>query len=103
MTFHLGDATGQLSRTPALLRALVEPLPESWLHVTEGPGTWSPVHVLRHLVWCDVDEWIPRARLILQHQDRVAFTPFDPEVGDANYAGLDGRRPVARVHADPEG
>lgn len=49
-------------------------------------GTWSPVHVLRHLVWCDVDEWIPRARLILQHQDRVAFTPFDPEVGDANYA-----------------
>lgn len=85
MTFDLAEATAQLSRTPSLLRALVEPLPERWLHATEGPGTWSPIQVVRHLVWGEVDDWIPRARLILEHQDRLAFTPFDREAGEATY------------------
>ncbi|MBK5297042.1 MAG: DinB family protein [Vicinamibacteria bacterium] len=87
MTFNLQDAKGQLSRAPLVLQALVEPLPESWLHATEGPGTWPPIQVLRHLVWGEVDDWIPRARLILAHQDRVAFTPFDREAGEGRYAG----------------
>jgi len=87
MTFNLAEAKAQLRRTPMVLRTLVEPLPESWLHATEGPGTWSPMHVLRHLAWGEVDDWIPRALLILDLQDRLAFTPFDREGGEAKYAG----------------
>jgi hypothetical protein len=87
MTFDLEDATAQLSRTPAVLRALVEPLPEPWLHATEGPGTWSPIQVVRHLTWAEQDDWIPRARLILERQDRAPFVPFDGEAGETRYAG----------------
>jgi DinB superfamily len=87
MRFDLAEARAQLERTPDLIRALVEPLPESWLHATEGPGTWSPLQVVRHLAWGEVDDWIPRARLILEHQDRVAFAPFDRLAGEVKYSG----------------
>ena len=36
---------------------------------------------MQHLTWGEVDDWIPRVRLILEHQDRVAFTPFDRDGG----------------------
>jgi DinB superfamily len=87
MTFNLSEAMGQLRRTPLVLQTLVAPLPESWLHATEGPGTWPPIQVLRHLVWGEVDDWIPRARLILNQHDRVPFEPFDRDAGEARYAG----------------
>jgi len=87
MAFDLSEGAAQLRRTPHVLQALVGPLPESWLHATEGPGTWSPMQVLRHLAWGEVDDWIPRARLILEHQDRLPFTPFDREAGEGRYAG----------------
>jgi len=87
MTFNLLEAKDQLRRTPLVLEALVGPLPESWLHATEGPGTWSTLQVLRHLAWGEVDDWIPRARLILEQHDRVPFTPFDREAGEGRYAG----------------
>ena len=61
MTFDLDDARIHLRRTPDTLRALLAPLPAAWLAVNEGQGTWSPEQVLRHLIWCEVDDWI-RAR-----------------------------------------
>ena len=88
MTFDLTDATTQLGNTPAVLRALIAPLPDHWLHATDGAGTWSALQVVRHLCWCEVDDWIPRARLIFEHQDRVAFSPFDREGGEARYGDL---------------
>lgn len=88
MDFNLADSCRQLRRAPGILRALVEPLPEAWLHATDGPGTWSPVRVVRHLMWCEVDDWIPRARTILEHQERVAFTPFDRDGGEARFGGM---------------
>jgi DinB superfamily len=65
---------------------LVAALPESLLHQNEGPGAWSPYEVLQHLIWGEVDDWIPRVRLILEHQDRIAFTPFDRDGGKKRYA-----------------
>ena len=90
MTLTLAETKHQLARTPGMLRGLVGALPGAWMEVTEGPGTWSPIRVLRHLSWCEIDDWIPRARLILEHQDRVAFTPFDRDGGEARYAGWTG-------------
>ena len=91
MAFDLDTVTSQLRRGPATLEQIVAPLPEPWLHLTEGPGTWSPLQIVRHLVWGEVDDWIPRARLILEHRGAVAFAPFDREAGETRYDGWDVR------------
>jgi hypothetical protein len=75
-----------LENTPEAIVRLISPLPDWLLHQNEGPGTWSPYEVLQHLIWGEVDDWIPRTRLILEHQDRVAFTPFDRDGGKKHYA-----------------
>jgi hypothetical protein len=66
-----------LRRTPAVLSALLLDLPEPWLTAREGEGTWSAFDVVGHL--CDGEEtdWIPRARLILEHGDAKPFEPYD--------------------------
>jgi hypothetical protein len=76
-----------LESTPESIVRLVAALPEWLLNQNEGPGTWTPLEVLQHLTWGEVDDWIPRVRLILEHQDRVAFTPFDRDGGRKRYAG----------------
>jgi hypothetical protein len=88
MEFTLQDARLHLSRAPRVLRTLVEPLSGPWLTNDEGPDTWSPISVVRHLIWCEVDDWVPRARLILEHGDARAFTPFDREGGESRYGDL---------------
>lgn len=88
MRFDLTEARDRLAAAPDVLRALVGGLPDAWLHGTEGPGTWSPIQVVRHLMWCEIDDWIPRARLILEQGDRAAFTPFDREGGETRFAGV---------------
>ncbi len=76
-TFRLDEATLLLRRTPAVLRELLTGLPESWLTAGEGEGTWSPFQVVGHL--CDGEEtdWIPRARIILEHGAARPFDPYD--------------------------
>ena len=74
-----------LESTPHAIVKLVVDLPPALLQATDGPGTWNPRQVLEHLVWGEVDDWIPRVRLILEQQDRVAFTPFDREGGAKRY------------------
>src|SRR3954451_9394668 len=75
-----------LESTPHAIVALVGGLPPALLQATDGPGRWNARQVLEHLVWCEVDDWMPRVRLILAEQDRVAFTPFDREGGAKRYA-----------------
>jgi hypothetical protein len=74
-----------LESTPHAIVKLVVDLPPALLQATDGPGTWNSRQVLEHLVWGEVDDWIPRVRLILEQQDRVAFTPFDREGGAKRY------------------
>jgi hypothetical protein len=88
MDFNLHDARLHLDRAPHVLRALVERLPEPWLTSNEGLDTWSPIQVVRHLIWCEVDDWIPRARMVLEHGDSKAFNQFDREGGESRYGHL---------------
>jgi DinB superfamily len=83
----LSASIALLENTPESIVRLISPLPDWLLHQNEGPDTWSPYEVLQHLIWGEVDDWIPRTRLILEHQDRVAFTPFDRDGGKKKYAG----------------
>jgi hypothetical protein len=60
-----------------VLRALLEGLPDELARANYGPGTWSPHEVVGHLIHGEQTDWVPRARLILEQGDAVAFEPFD--------------------------
>jgi hypothetical protein len=79
MDFRFDDATAVLQRTAGVLRALLDGLPETWIHGTEGPGTWSPFDVVGHLIHGERTDWVPRLEHMLQHGDAVPFPVFDRE------------------------
>jgi len=77
MEFELAQAIEVLKRTPATLNSLLRDLPEPWLVQNEGPETWSPYDVIGHLIHGEETDWIPRAKIILEHGEARAFEPFD--------------------------
>ncbi|HKS28793.1 MAG TPA: DinB family protein [Pyrinomonadaceae bacterium] len=77
MTFQLMHAKEILSRTPSVLNALVAGLPDEWVFSNEGPESWSPYDIVGHLIHGEETDWIPRARIILEHGEERAFEPFD--------------------------
>ena len=68
-----------LERTPAVLDAQLRGLPAEWINATDGPGTWSPLVVVGHMIHAEEEDWMPRLRRILQHGTAVPFDPFDRE------------------------
>lgn len=98
-TFSLPDALGVLAHTPATLDALLRPLPPRSWQARESPGAWTPLDVLAHLCWCEIDDWMPRANRILQDGESRAFEPFDREGGVARYAGWSGEQLLAEFAA----
>jgi uncharacterized damage-inducible protein DinB len=77
MDFRLDHAKEVLGRTPATLNALLRGLPDEWVVPNEGPDSWSPFDVVGHMIHGEKTDWIPRARVILEHGDGRAFEPFD--------------------------
>jgi hypothetical protein len=77
MPFDLQSAIVVLERTPSALSALLGGLPDEWTRATEGPNTWSPYDVVGHLIHGERTDWIPRARIILDHGATRPFEPFD--------------------------
>jgi len=75
----LEDMVALMERTPAALDALLRGLPEMWTERSEGDNTWSVRTVIAHLIHGEDEDWIPRAKLILQSGDARAFAPFDRE------------------------
>ena len=76
-TVEMPEALAILGRTPAVLRALLEDLPEVWLEATEGDGTFSPVDVVGHLIHAEKTDWVPRIQRILEAGETRPFDPFD--------------------------
>jgi hypothetical protein len=77
MDFDLDMAVAVLERTPAVLRALLAGLADGWLGGDEGPGTWSPLSVVGHLIHGDETDWMPRVRTILGPHPERPFVPFE--------------------------
>ena len=75
--FHLAIAIEVLERTPATFRALLAGLPDAWTMPNEGPDTFSAFDNLGHLVHGERTDWIPRARIILEHGRLRPFDPYD--------------------------
>lgn len=65
-----------LERTPHVLNGLLSNLSSEWTHANYGEGTWSAYEVLGHLIAAEQDDWMPRARRILEHGTSIPFEPF---------------------------
>ena len=77
MEIKLEQAVQILERTPGVLNQLVSGLPDGWVMTNEGPETWSPYDIVGHLLQGEESDWIPRAKIILEHGEGRAFEPFD--------------------------
>lgn len=77
MRFDLDESIAILERTPATVDRLLRGLPAAWTTPNEGPDTWSALDVVGHLIHGEEDDWIPRARMILEHGESRTFKPFD--------------------------
>jgi hypothetical protein len=88
----VSEVVSVLERSPSVLRALLQGLPEAWLCAHEGEGTFGPHEILGHLIHGERTDWVPRIKVILEHGARRPFVPFDRRgFGEA------GRVPVAQL------
>lgn len=75
--FELTSAIAILERTPRVLRAWLAGLPREWTHSNYGEDTFSPFDVVGHLIHGESNDWIPRARIILEHGTARPFDKYD--------------------------
>ena len=87
-SFAMDEAIAVLSRTPATLDALLRGLPDGWITANEGGETWSPFDVLGHLIHGEHTDWVPRAKIVLEHGES---RPFDKFNRFAQFAESEGR------------
>jgi hypothetical protein len=76
-----------LTRTPAVLRALLIGLPDDWTHNDEGPETWSPYQVVGHLAHIEESDWMDRTVRILSEGGPHEFEAVDREAGFSRFEG----------------
>ena len=76
-----------LTRTPAVLDALLRGLPELWTHRNEGADSWTAFDVVGHLIHGEKTDWIPRTRMILAFGESRPFVPFDRLAQQRDSAG----------------
>src|SRR5438876_3521292 len=86
--FVMEEAVAILARTPTTLNALLRGLPDGWIAAHEGGETWSPFDVIGHLIHGERTDWVPRARIILEHGEARPFETFDRF---AQFAQSEGR------------
>lgn len=79
MSPAIAEAREILRATPTVLRALLSGLSDAWLDATEGSDKWSPREVVAHLADLEDQDWMVRARIILDHGESQPFPPVDRE------------------------
>lgn len=73
----LEESIALLERTPRVLHELLAGLPQSWLGERDTPDGWTARDVVGHLISAELDDWIPRAEIIVNDGTSRAFDPFD--------------------------
>ncbi len=76
-TTFLDETVALLERTPRVLHDLLDGLPETWVDGRDTPDGWQPRDVVGHLISAELDDWIPRAEMIMEHGSSRPFEPFD--------------------------
>lgn len=73
----LDETTALLERTPRVVRDLLADLPDSWLGEPDTAGGWTARDVVGHLISGELDDWIPRAEIVVRDGSSRPFEPFD--------------------------
>ena len=73
----LDESTALLERTPGVLRELLSDLPDGWLGEPDTVGGWTARDVVGHLISAELDDWIPRAEIIVRDGPSLPFEQFD--------------------------
>jgi len=87
MNFDLNQSVEILSRTPATLDALLRGAPDEWIMVNNGGESWSAWTVVGHMLDNEEDNWIARARFILDNGDARAFEPINRRAVSEEHQG----------------
>jgi len=77
MEHNLQHTISLLTRTPAVLNALLRNLPETWTLRNEGENTWSAYDIVGHLIHGERTDWMPRVKRVLHSGEARAFDSFD--------------------------
>ena len=75
--YSVKTALQLLERTPDILSSVLNGLPDDWVMRNEGPGTWSPLEVVGHLIFCEKNNFFGRIQTILSDTDQKRLSPFD--------------------------
>jgi hypothetical protein len=75
--FRVDQAIEVLTQTPDVISALLRGKSAEWLNARKTPESFSPLDVLGHLMHGEMTDWIPRVRIILEHQESKPFESFD--------------------------
>ena len=73
----LDETAAPLERTPRVVHELLAGLPRSWLGTPDTADGWTPRDVVGHLISAELDDWIPRVEILLEHGTDRPFEPFD--------------------------
>lgn len=87
MAMNQSECQTLLTGTPRVLESLLAGLPEDWTSARTGSGSWSARDIVAHLVQGELEDWVPRARLLLEHGSARSFEPFDREGFRVSEAG----------------
>ncbi len=77
MDFSIEQTKAILTRTPAVLRAMISGLDDACVLTNYGPETFSPFDVVGHLILGERTDWMTRLRIILECGPDRPFDPFD--------------------------
>jgi len=66
-----------LTRTPAILNAMLRGMPDTWARHNEGGESWSAFDIVGHLIAGERTDWMPRLRILLEYGESHPFDPFD--------------------------
>jgi hypothetical protein len=77
MEYSLDEAIDILSRTPKVLRELLEGLSSKWLNFRKRDDAFSPLDVIGHLILGEKTDWILRMKLMLTSEEPKEFPPFN--------------------------
>lgn len=74
------QAIAILNSTPSLLSGWLEELPMAVLCQSEKKGAWHSLDIVKHLIYGEQTDWIPRLNLMVEENAKgntPVFTPFD--------------------------
>lgn len=94
--FVLGEAISVLENTPSVLRALLADLPDSWLKFQEDAEAWNPRTVLVHYIHNELENWMPRVKVILSDAQERKFPSFQQMPELSEYDAIDIQQLLAK-------